>query len=141
MSYGEEYGIVMKSSELEMMKERHELIKQDVSSCRLDALDLAMPRIPTPFRYELPRPSLHRKERRPPKVNIIGERLGQPKILNELSRISALTEEEKKRKAVCNFKSLHFSQSFFDTNRPVITPLRGRTNPLSRGLLCDGWYL
>ena len=100
MSYGEEYGIVMKSSELQMMKERHNLIKQDVRTCRLDALDLAMPKIPTPKRYELPRPSLHRKERRPPKVNIIRERLGKPKILNELRRLSALTKEQKRRKAV-----------------------------------------
>ena len=66
MSYGEEYGIVMQSSELEMMKERHELIKKDVSTCRLDALDLAMPKIPSPTRYELPRPSIHRKKTTPP---------------------------------------------------------------------------
>ena len=100
MRYSEEYGIVMKSSERDMMRERHAIIKRELNYSSLGPLNLEMPKIPDKKRYILPRPTLHRKERRPPKVNILGEKLGAPKILNDLTRIHKLTEEQKRRKEV-----------------------------------------
>ena len=98
-AYGERHKIKMTSTPLEMLEERVTQAEKAMKSDRwLDALDLAIHR-PQIDKYTLPIPSIHKKHRRPPRVNIIGERLGAPKILTLPSRIVKLTQEEKRRKA------------------------------------------
>ena len=53
--------------------------------------------IAKPIEYVLPLPTLHRKVRRPVKTNIIGERLGAPKILTLPSRIEKIDIERQER--------------------------------------------
>ena len=100
MSFADEYGIVMNSSRVELMRESHSVIREAIKGSRIEALDLAMPKIPSKPIYELPRPSIHRRQKRAPKVNILGEKLGAPKILNELVRMKKLDVEQERRAKV-----------------------------------------
>lgn len=92
-AYGERHKIKMTSSSYDLLAERRSEAEIAIRNSRLDSLDLAIWK-PKRREYKLPMPSLHKKHRKPPKTNIIGERLGAPKILTLPDRLKKLSKVE-----------------------------------------------